>query len=319
MSPGPDQAIAPRYESDVGNDLRAARENLGWTLDEVGASLRIKPQFLRAIEEGDIRDLPGNAYAVGFLRSYASIVRLDPIEVTRRFRAEAREVNRKTALQFPAPVPERGVPAGAMVLLGVVIAIGAYVGWYRMSGERQSAAVVQQVPERLATLAEPAKPAALPQVAGTGPAGPAVSTTPGMLLAPPAMPGSPVSPGSAPTVSSPTQAQAAPVPPPAPPEEGRITVRARSDTWVQVRDPKGAIVLNRVLRPGETWTAPPRPQLLLTTGNAGGMDLLVDGVVAPSLGAGGGVRRDIPLDPDLIKDGKLPAQASAAAHPAANP
>jgi len=50
---------------------------------------------------------------------------------------------------------------------------------------------------------------------------------------------------------------------------------------------------------------PVRSNLLLTTGNAGGTELLVDGVSAPSLGGSGVVRRDLPLDPDLIKDGKL--------------
>jgi hypothetical protein len=32
---------------------------------------------------------------------------------------------------------------------------------------------------------------------------------------------------------------------------------------------------------------------------------MLDGVTIPPLGASGAVRRDLPLDPDLIKDGKL--------------
>jgi hypothetical protein len=39
---------------------------------------------------------------------------------------------------------------------------------------------------------------------------------------------------------------------------------------------------------------------------------VVDGVVAPSLGGPGVVKRDVPLIPDMIKDGKLPAQIRAA-------
>jgi cytoskeleton protein RodZ len=66
------------------------------------------------------------------------------------------------------------------------------------------------------------------------------------------------------------------------------------------------VLLNRTLHPGETWEVPAKPNLLLTTGNAGGTDLLVDGVTIPSLGGSGAVRRDVPLDPDLIKDGRLP-------------
>ena len=35
---------------------------------------------------------------------------------------------------------------------------------------------------------------------------------------------------------------------------------------------------------GETWAVPARPNLLLTTGNAGGTELVVDGMAAPPLG-----------------------------------
>jgi cytoskeleton protein RodZ len=54
---------------------------------------------------------------------------------------------------------------------------------------------------------------------------------------------------------------------------------------------------------------PAKGQLLLTTGNAGGTELLVDGVLAPSLGGDGAVRRDLALDPDQIRDGRAAAAA----------
>ena len=79
-----------------------------------------------------------------------------------------------------------------------------------------------------------------------------------------------------------------------------------------MRDKTGQVLLSRVLRAGESWPVPPKPTLLLTTGNAGGTELVVDGVVAPPIGTPGAVRRDVPLDPDLIKEGKLPAQAASA-------
>jgi cytoskeleton protein RodZ len=65
------------------------------------------------------------------------------------------------------------------------------------------------------------------------------------------------------------------------------------------------VLLNRIMRAGEIWAVPAKGQLLLTTGNAGGTELLVDGIATPSLGGDGAVRRDLPLDPDLIRDGKL--------------
>ena len=77
------------------------------------------------------------------------------------------------------------------------------------------------------------------------------------------------------------------------------------------------MLLNRVMRAGETWAVPGKGQLLLTTGNAGGTELLVDGVTTPSLGGDGAVRRDLPLDPDLIRDGRLaPSPQLGAARPA---
>jgi cytoskeleton protein RodZ len=291
--------LAPR----AGEDLRAARERVGWTLQELAAALRIRLPYLEALEGGRINELPGNAYALGFLRTYAGALGLDPNEIARRFKAEAAGVNQKTELTFPAPVPERGVPAGAVVLLGVVLAMGAYAGWYRLSGEgRLPAETSTQIPVRLAPLAEQAVPANVPPQAPTVEAAPTPAPTETAVAqqaeAPPV-----------PSVS-PSSAAAAPVPPPqpvVPSDQSRIVLRATADAWVQVRDRAGPVLLNRILHPGETWEVPPKSNLLLTTGNAGGTDLLVDGLTSQPLGGNGVVRRDLPLDPDLIKDGKLAA------------
>src|ERR1700722_13275169 len=139
--------IAPR----VGADLCEARERLGWSLPEVASHLRIRLPYLEAIESGRAGEPPGNnAYAVGFVRTYAQSLGLDPDEIARRFRSETADINRKTELTFPAPVPERGVPAGAVVLLGAVLASGAYAGWYHMSGDgRPPPEAGEEVPARL--------------------------------------------------------------------------------------------------------------------------------------------------------------------------
>lgn len=102
----------PPSAARVGADLRGARERLGWTLPAIAAHLRIRLPFLEAIEEGRTADLPGNAYAIGFLRTYAQAVGLDQDEIARRFRAEAAEANRKPELKFPAPVPSAACPPG---------------------------------------------------------------------------------------------------------------------------------------------------------------------------------------------------------------
>lgn len=304
--------LAPR----AGADLRMARERVGWSLPDMASGLRIRQQYLEALEDGRLAALPGNAYALGFMRTYATALGLDPNEIARRFKAEAAAVNRKTELAFPVPVPGRGVPAGAVVLLGVVLAIGAYVGWYRLSGEgRLPAETNTQIPTRLAPLAQQAVP---PTVTGAAflaaktPAAalPAQAVQQAEMDAPPVPV---VSPSSAAAAQMPAPAAASAVAAVVPPamaataDQARIVLRASADAWVQVRDRAGPVLLNRTLHPGESWEVPAKPNLVMTTGNAGGTDLVVDGVTMPSLGASGAVRRDLPLDPDLIKDGKLAA------------
>ncbi|MBN9511675.1 MAG: helix-turn-helix domain-containing protein [Alphaproteobacteria bacterium] len=317
---------APASAAQVGGDLRAARERLGWSVAAIAAHLRIRRPYLEALEDGRTADLPGIAYALGFLRTYAQALGLDPDEMARRFRAEAVEANRKTELNFPAPVPDRGIPAGAVILVGAVLAIGAYIGWYRLSEMRQPGPEpVPPVPAHLATLAEPATPPTPPPspaaVQNTAPSAPA-SDASAAEAAPPlpsvapssAAAATPVPPASEPVAAAapvgiPVAAPAAPPPAPAvdsaKPAGPRIVVRARADAWIQVRDRGGQVFLNRVLRSGESWTVPDKPALLLTTGNAGGTELLVDGTETPGLGGNGAVRRDLPLDADAIKDGKL--------------
>jgi cytoskeleton protein RodZ len=97
---------------------------------------------------------------------------------------------------------------------------------------------------------------------------------------------------------------------------GRIVIQATADAWLEVRDGNGNVLLNRILHPGDTWSVPQQAGLVFTTGNAGGTVLVVDGVASPALGNSGAVRRDLPLDPNLIKEGKLAAAAAGSVQPA---
>lgn len=306
----------------VGADLRAARERLGWGLAEIAAHLRIRRPYLAALEDGRIGDLPGVAYAAGFLRTYATALGLDPAEMSRRFRAEVVEANCKTELNFPAPVPDRGVPAGAVVLIAAVLAIGAYVGWYRMSERTHPLdEMVQPVPAQLAALAEkdapppaptmatPAPEAAAPVAVADAPPPQAISprSAAAAVTEPPPVVAVPPPPAAVAAAAPPPAVELAalPVSQPAVAPGNQIVLHATADSWIQVRDGSGQVLLNRVLRSGESWTVPDRPSLLLTTGNAGGTEVLLDGVASASLGNDGAVRRDLPLDAAAIKAGRL--------------
>jgi Helix-turn-helix domain len=62
---------------EIGNTLREARTRLGLELPEVERRTRIQTRFLVALEEERFELLPGDAYARGFLRSYAEALGLD--------------------------------------------------------------------------------------------------------------------------------------------------------------------------------------------------------------------------------------------------
>ena len=290
--------------SRVGAELSEARQRLGWQLPDVATMLRIRLPYLQAIEDGRVEDLPGSAYAVGFLRTYASALGLDADEVARRFRAESSEINKRPELSFPAPVPDRGVPAGAVVLLGVVLAVGAYVGWYHFSGDTQhTTQQVPPLPDRLAAAADRATPPPPPAAAAAVPVAP---SPPVQAVAPPPMPVPIPVPVTVPSTSGATTDTR---------PDTRMLLRVKADTWINVRERQGPVLLNRVMRAGESWPVPQRPQIVMTTGNAGATELLVDGALTPSLGSLGVVRRDVPLDPDLVKAGRTGAASTTTTAP----
>ncbi|MDR3289023.1 MAG: helix-turn-helix domain-containing protein [Peptococcaceae bacterium] len=84
-----------------GELLKRARENKGWSLEQVEKTTRIRVRYLKALEEEDYAILPGSAYVKGFLRTYAKHlgIHLDDImDLTKRSLEE-------TVKPLPAPKP----------------------------------------------------------------------------------------------------------------------------------------------------------------------------------------------------------------------
>lgn len=293
----------------VGVELRRVREQLGWTLADIAARLKIRLGFLEAIEHGDLAALPAPAYAAGFIRSYAEALGLDPDEILRRFRAEGMSGTKAPVLAFPEAAPDRGVPPGAIALLVAVIAVGGYVIWYgRSEREMRVANVVPPVPAKLAPLAVP-KPSAPKAVAVK----PASQPEPVALpVAPPAAPaGTTAAPVPQPAKETKSTITAIPLPPPplpvkpAPqpaspppsPQPDNLVIIAISRSWVQIRNIDGKILFSRVMQPGESWQLPDEPGLTLTTGNAGGAEMIRNGVPGPPLGPPGSVVHNALITP----------------------
>ena len=205
------QVPLPAGPRSAGDALRQQREALGLNFSDVAGTLRIKPAYLAAIEEGRPDRLPGPAYAAGFVRAYGDHLGLDGTEILRRFRLEAAGLDAKPDLSFPMPLGERSVPGRAMLLLALILAICGYGAWYYLSTDEL--ARPERVTEVPATLLppKPPKPAAS---ATPAPIAPATSTTTTVQAAGGAPPSEPVSGTEMPAAS---EAEAAPggSPPPA--------------------------------------------------------------------------------------------------------
>ncbi|HYN38631.1 MAG TPA: DUF4115 domain-containing protein [Rhodospirillales bacterium] len=250
--------------------------------------------------------------------------------MARRFRTEMADAGGTAPLQFPEPVADGGTPKAAVLLIGAVIALLAYGGWYLTSMRGPDVANLSTAMiERTAPSADTS-----PKGGSSEPVRPLPTTKP--PVSPPATADSARHAGSA-SVASPAPSPAVPPPParqpeavpsPAPPQPApaattalaaeppdggmpsaadpaaRIVLRAKSDSWVEVRDPQSnSLLVARLLRPGDVYAVPDRPGLRLITGNAGGLIVIVDGEAVPPLGKEGAVRRGIALDPDLLRRG----------------
>jgi cytoskeletal protein RodZ len=169
-------------------------------------------------------------------------------------------------------------------------------------------------------LPSPAAPSPAPAASAQATPAPATALSPGALIT--TMPRGAASTASAPNPAPAPVAPAQPtVPQPQPTQmaapatampasapasgvsPGRVTIRALADCWIQVRASDQSIVFSRVLKSGEVYTVPAKPGLSLRTGNAGALEIAVDGKTSPSIGGIGTLRRDVGLDPTELEAG----------------
>ncbi len=364
----------------TGKDLREQREELGIDLADIAEALCIRREFLEALEAGDSDALPGLAYGVGFVRTYANYLGLDGDKLAWQFKIEVSGEAPTAQLDLLTPVQESRIPRGAIVLVTLLLAVAVYGVWYYMNerdltfadiipevplqfggtgapapkpGAPKPGAEVKKLPsppksagdagsgssasgaaEKVAEMppqgetaggattivTETAAPAANAAVGDQETASPPAETVPApaaepvpandppvavATVVPPVAQTVPETPAvsPAPVEAAALPSPAAPAPAPAPVGTNRIEIRATVDAWVQVRTKEGTLLVTRILHRGTSYAVPPQKGLRLTTGNAGGLKIFVDGVAVPALGPFGAVRRDVALDPERLMSG----------------
>ena len=307
------------------------------TLSHVSQALRIRTPYLKAIEEGEWQALPNSVYARAFLRSYALHVEADPEQVLKRAEAALDSRPGPDTPLPPLPARDRSLPGGALVGASVLLAIAAYAGWYYFSVQQlRDERVVAALPDRLLTELAPAERAlpvppppgvGLPATTGEWPwsmerpsktgrdsvrAGDADRSVASEPVEPDVTDRSEVRPG--------LPAIAAPIPEERSGRDRTAGVSENGDivsapdgvvfyavepTYIEVRSVEtDEVLLGQLLRAGERYRPPDRRGLVLSVGNAGGLEITVDGVPIPRLGATGAVMRHIPIDGDLLLRGR---------------
>lgn len=129
--------------------LHHARRRAGYELTDVAKALRIQLSHLQALEDGRFEDLPGETYAVGFLKSYGGFLGLDTEDLVARYKTETGAISAKQRLEFPVPSKESRMPRPWLVLLALALAGVAYGGWQYYSTEGQIATdIVADVSEK---------------------------------------------------------------------------------------------------------------------------------------------------------------------------
>lgn len=128
-----EETVAADYPS-VGERLRAAREEKGFSLEDIAAETRIPRRHLQSLEEADWDRLPAPTYSIGFAKSYASAVGLDRMEIGDQLRAEMGGYRGDTATidHFEPVDPARTMPKWLVLsaLAGIVVVILIFT-WIR--------------------------------------------------------------------------------------------------------------------------------------------------------------------------------------------
>lgn len=152
----------------VGERLRAAREEKGFSLDDIAAETRIPLRHLEALEEGDWSRLPAPTYTVGFARNYAAAVGLDRTEIGQDLRAEmgGYRAEPSTVEHFEPVDPARTVPKWLVIsAIIAIILIVIFFTWMQNRSLEDTAEVPERTVAERPVAAQPQPQAQQPQQA----------------------------------------------------------------------------------------------------------------------------------------------------------
>ena len=335
----------------VGAELRDARRRLGVDLETAASDLNIRADYLIGLERNDHAALPGLAYSIGFVRSYATYVGLEPAKMARRFREETSKSPVKQDYTWLKPIEQSRFSRSLVLVLSLAIAGSAYTAWYyrtadvRKPAAAADAAIIQgAAPVSAARADEAGKMAGTVRPPGSGAysdedagaeatapparddnAGLPASARPDGTLEDGAGAQREVETAALPpgtSVSAPSGDTTRPGRDDAPDREPQSTtpapapaiiLKALGLVWIRVRDPgTGRVVVEGIMKPGNEITLPDKAGLVLDAGRPNQIEFSIGGKSAGLAGASAAVRHDISLDPDRLNRAAAATRETAA-------
>ncbi len=72
---------------EVGILLRETREIQGYDIDHAAKELKVRPEYLKILESGDVSSVSNEIYILGYLKSYSSWLGLNSNEIINKFKS----------------------------------------------------------------------------------------------------------------------------------------------------------------------------------------------------------------------------------------
>lgn len=285
--------VEPRGQSDeqvdvtqIGHQLRQARESKGVTLVQVAREIRLDVRYLEALEAADFEHLPGPVFVRGYLRSYGRYLGLDPEPLVAVYDRAAPKSEPTILRSAPKPkyvqalqwIPWSQLGSAVFAVAALVVAFWLGSILYGMFGAGTSLSEGDQAaaPASGANLTLPPLPSAEESARSLPP--------PEIMQAPPS--DAPVSP-AAPAAPEPTPATApddfttapqttAPMATPAQPR-GTLSLTFKEDSWVEVYDATDRRLIGRIGKAGENPVFEGVPPFSVVLGFAPGVAVAYNG------------------------------------------
>ncbi|HZW82373.1 MAG TPA: helix-turn-helix domain-containing protein [Candidatus Deferrimicrobium sp.] len=132
----------------IGKTLRESRESQGLTLKDLEETTKIRTHYLQALEEEAYSELPGQTYVMGFIRTYARSLGLDPQELVDNYKAAHKEPENVIQPIDPIapPITKKPFPLQRVVIISglCLLALLTLYGMDKVWSDKAPAPKVEQ-------------------------------------------------------------------------------------------------------------------------------------------------------------------------------